>query len=200
MPSAVFTIGHSNHALETLLRLLQQHDVGTLVDVRTAPYSRYAPHFNEARLKSALLAAGVAYVFLGDRLGGRPSAPELYDQHGRVDYEKLAATPTFRAGIEAVLARAAAARLALLCGEEDPVGCHRRLLIGRALAAHGVTVVHIRGDGRLQREADLATLGNAGHVGQLFDAEEVAGPWKSIRSVSQKSRRPPSSRRSGEPG
>jgi hypothetical protein len=46
-PQTVWTVGHSNHAVETLLALVQRHEVARLIDVRSHPYSRYAPQFNE---------------------------------------------------------------------------------------------------------------------------------------------------------
>jgi uncharacterized protein (DUF488 family) len=42
----LFTIGHSNHSLDKFIRLLEDNGIMTLVDVRTAPHSRYNPQFN----------------------------------------------------------------------------------------------------------------------------------------------------------
>jgi uncharacterized protein (DUF488 family) len=67
----VFSIGHSNHDWSTFKRLLQTADIGAVADVRSSPASRL-PHFNRAALKDRLNATGVAYVFLGLELGGRP--------------------------------------------------------------------------------------------------------------------------------
>jgi Protein of unknown function, DUF488 len=50
----LFTIGHSNHSIETFITLLQQHEITVVADVRSHPYSRYVPHFNPNQLKSAL--------------------------------------------------------------------------------------------------------------------------------------------------
>ena len=68
----VLTVGHSNHPLETFVSLLRQHGVTTLADVRSAPYSRFNPHFNRKSLDAALQAHGIAYRFMGQALGGRP--------------------------------------------------------------------------------------------------------------------------------
>jgi len=43
----VFTIGHSNHTIEAFIALLEQHGVTAISDVRSHPYSRYLPHFNQ---------------------------------------------------------------------------------------------------------------------------------------------------------
>jgi uncharacterized protein (DUF488 family) len=71
----------------------------------------------------------------------------------------------------------------LMCSEEDPTHCHRRLLVTRVLNERGVDVVHIRGDGRLQPERDLG----GGEQGDIFNGFEEKA-WRSTRSVSHKSR------------
>ena len=59
-----FTIGHSNHSLEQFIHLLEENGVVMmLVDVRTAPYSRYNPHFNEEDLEAALREHDIQYAY-----------------------------------------------------------------------------------------------------------------------------------------
>ena len=69
-----------------------------VADVRSAPVSRFSPHFNKTALAASLAGHDIDYVFLGKELGGRPERPELYTQ-GVADYEKMAASPEFRAGL-----------------------------------------------------------------------------------------------------
>jgi hypothetical protein len=52
----LFTLGHSNHSLEKFIRLLEDNGVMTLVDVRSAPFSRHNPHFNRESLERELPA------------------------------------------------------------------------------------------------------------------------------------------------
>lgn len=194
----VYTIGHSNHSFDRFLDLLRRHGVDAVVDTRSYPSSRHAPQFNEPALRRALQEHGIAYAFRGHELGGRPAAAEFYDADGYVLYDRLAASPAFLQGIVWLEPRLAARRLALLCSEEDPAGCHRRLLIGRVLHARGVTVCHIRGDGTLRTEDDLLAAEQAaqanGYQKALFEAVE-APAWKSARSVLPRSRRRRSSAR-----
>jgi uncharacterized protein (DUF488 family) len=152
----LFTIGHSNQALDDFLDLLQQHRIEAVADVRTVPRSRYVPHFSAGPLREALAGRGISYIPMGRELGGRPEGDEFYDADGRVLYGRLAATPAFRGGLDQVLAGAQTSRIALLCSEEDPGRCHRHLLIGRVLRARGVPVSHIRRDGSVETEAELA--------------------------------------------
>ena len=149
----VLTVGHSNHPLETFVSLLQQHDVTTLADVRSAPYSRFNPQFNRKSLDAALQTHGIAYRFMGHALGGRPEDPSCYED-GRVRYDRLAQTSLYRDGIDRVVAAARDERIALMCAEKEPLDCHRTLLVGRTLSGRGVAVTHILADGALEPHAD----------------------------------------------
>ena len=149
----VYTIGHSNHTWDTFAPLLKQNDVDVLVDARSSPVSRHAPFANVRRLPTLLVQEGVRYVYLGESLGGRPADSSCYDGNGRPDYEKIRSKSFFREGVEELLKLAQDSTVALMCAEEDPKKCHRRLLIGPALENRGVALLHIRADGSVAYEA-----------------------------------------------
>jgi uncharacterized protein (DUF488 family) len=69
--TTVFSIGHSKNDWPTFKRLLDGADIGAIADVRSNPASRL-PHFNRATLKNRLNESGIAYLFFGLELGGRP--------------------------------------------------------------------------------------------------------------------------------
>ncbi len=192
----VFTLGHSNHTLEIFLDLLRKHEIEVLVDLRSQPYSRYTPYFNGPELKAALAREGIKYLFLGKELGGRPEGTEYYDAKGHVMYSRVAESAAFLEGISRLERGARQYRVVLLCGEENPAECHRRLLVGRVLLDRGFLVSHIRGDGRLQTEAELvdeeAEPTRDPAQPPLFEMPEERA-WTSTRSVSRKGRRPTSS-------
>jgi len=148
----ILTIGHSTHTLEHFIALLKQHGVTAVADVRSAPYSRFNPHFNKAELERSLKAEGIRYVFLGRELGARSDDPSCYEK-GRVQYARLARTEAFRKGIERLLRGAAEHRIACMCAEREPLECHRTLLVARALVDEGAEVAHIHADGRLEPHA-----------------------------------------------
>jgi uncharacterized protein (DUF488 family) len=184
-PPILYTIGHSNQTPDRLRRLLVARGVRTVVDVRSQPYSRYSPQFNHDALARFLEDASIEYLFAGDTLGGRPAGREFYDSEGHVEYFKVAGADAFQTGIARLrFLLQEREGVAVLCSEEDPTTCHRRLLIGRVVAGEGIAVKHIRGDGRVQDEAQLAGAGKVSSLVQrgLFDeAEESA--WRSSRSV-----------------
>ncbi len=151
---SIFTIGHSNHPPETFINLLVRHGVDEVADVRSAPYSRYTPHFNHEPLQQVLDDIGIAYAYLGGELGGRPADRSCYDADGRVQYERVAETDLFDDGLRRIIRAADERRVALLCTEKEPLECHRTLLVARALADRGVTVAHILADGNLENYDD----------------------------------------------
>ena len=149
----ILTIGHSNHPLDVFLRLLSKHCVDVLADIRSVPYSRYNPHFSREPLEAALSRCGIAYRYFGRELGGRPQDRACY-KGGRVRYDHIAQTESFRGGIARVVDAAAQHRIALMCAEREPLDCHRTLLVARALDAQSVEVQHILADGTLEDQAD----------------------------------------------
>ena len=183
----IYTIGHSKHSLETFLSLLTAHQIEVLIDTRSSPFSRYSPQFNRDGLKAALQEAGIKYGFYGRELGGRPEDEDFYDEHGFVVYSQVAKSFLFQDGIERLMRGLPKFRTALLCSEENPSFCHRRLLVGRVLFEQGVVVSHIRGTGELESEADLRRLEKQERDAHCHLFEEVP-EWKSIRSVLPKAR------------
>ncbi len=146
----LYSIGHSNLELEPFLQLLQAADVTILADVRSSPYSRYRPQFNKGNLERTCPQAGLGYLFLGHLLGGRPTRADLYDAQGHVDYERVRATKEFQQGLEHLLAARAHGNVAMMCSEEDPLDCHRLLMIAPALVELGLEPLHLRKDGSVE--------------------------------------------------
>lgn len=157
--SHIWTIGHSTMPIDDFIQLLHSRAIGLVVDVRTAPYSRFAPQFNTLDLQDTLLRNHIGYQFEGERLGGRPSDPSCYrsgavPDHAQreaflklVDYEAVKTKDWFRSGLDDVIALSAQGEIALMCSEENPLDCHRHRLIASALDERGLEVRHIRKDG-----------------------------------------------------
>ncbi len=148
MPEAptVHTIGHSDHTTAAFIDLLRHCDITLVVDVRSRPYSRWAGQHNREVLERYLEGAGIAYVFMGDTLGGRPSAPRVYVT-GRPDYRRMEQDPVYQAGIERLLGLGATERVCIMCSEGDHRECHRHQLIAQTLLKRGARVIHIAPDG-----------------------------------------------------
>lgn len=189
----IFSIGHSNQPLEAFLSLLQQHRIQVLVDVRSSPYSKYVPHFNGTPLAIAIKQTGIKYMFMGKELGGRPDGDEFYDADSHVLYNCVAESSIFLNGIKRLKEGGKMYRVAIMCSEEDPISCHRHLLIGRVLTKQGVNLLHIRGKGHIQTEEELVSREEALSYRQSLWGERVSKQediWRSIRPVSRKKTQP----------
>lgn len=157
----LYTIGHGNHSFEKFLNLLEENGIMNLVDIRTAPFSRYNPQFNKDDLAYRLQEHWIEYVYAGKYLGGRPSDPNLYknkilpqgdvDYLHEVNYPEIMKRPWFQKAIEQLLELTDQQTTAIMCSEEDPANCHRHHLIAKYLIANfpEVEVKHIRGDGQV---------------------------------------------------
>jgi uncharacterized protein (DUF488 family) len=177
----LLTIGHSNLAAERFMALLTSAGVTAVADVRSVPFSRWCPWFSAKALAQRLAGEGIAYLALGDSLGGRPRDPNLY-RNGVADYEAIAARLEFVAGLDRVVDEIARHRVCLLCAEREPLDCHRCLLVGRALAERGLTLGHIRADGTIEPHAGTEDrlLALAGGEADLFRdrAERLAHAYR----------------------
>lgn len=156
MNSMLYTIGHSNHEITAFIKLLQEYGITALGDVRSHAFSRYVPQYSRDALKSALVEAGIYYVFLGKELGARSENPACYRQ-GKVQYDRLAREPIFAEGIKRVVQGMERNRIALMCAEKDPLDCHRALLVARNIFMSGIPVGHIHSDGSLEKHENMET-------------------------------------------
>lgn len=151
MKPMILTVGHSNHELGHLLKILHANQVTAVADIRSQPYSSRNPQFGREALKSSLEESGINYAFLGDQLGAHPQDPACYKDK-KVQYKLMAQTPLFQQGLKNVLAGSEQYRVALLCAEKEPLSCHRSVLISRELEALGADVSHILEDGSVESQ------------------------------------------------
>jgi uncharacterized protein (DUF488 family) len=179
--AAMLTLGHGKRSIQDTIELLQRHGVRYLVDVRSAPYSRYQPDFSRDALKGHLRAHDIAYLHMGPELGGRPDDPSCYDASGRVDYEACARRPAFHEGIERLRkAWEQGQRVAVLCSESRPENCHRTKLVGEALLRQGIPVTHLDPDGSPASQQEVMER-LAGRQAGLFEDMPPATATRSRR-------------------
>jgi uncharacterized protein (DUF488 family) len=137
--TAIYTVGHSNHESDDFVALLSRHGIRLVVDVRSSPYSRYVSQANRETLARALEVAGIAYHWMGDRLGGKSDGTVA-------DYDKLRTSPAFQGAISELLALAGEHLTAIMCAEGNHRKCHRYKLITPALLDRDMRVLHIQPD------------------------------------------------------
>lgn len=176
----LFTIGYGARSVDEFVALLQANRIEFLIDVRSAPYSKFKPEFSRELLQHHLERAGIRYLFMGDTLGGQPKEPACFTD-GKVDYDKVRVQPFFQSGVERLKkAFEVRRRVALMCSEGRPEQCHRSKLIGEVLAAAGIPVRHIDEDGALLTQTqviDRLTQGQMDLFGQTsFTSRKRYGP------------------------
>ena len=145
----IYTIGHSTHPIEKFISLLRQHEISALVDVRSTPFSRFNPQFNQSPLKKSLDDNDIKYLFMGKELGARSDDSSCYE-NGKVKYSLLAKSPLFLQGTKRLRMGMQEYRIALMCAEQEPLDCHRTVLVSEFLVKNGISVSHIRSDGTLE--------------------------------------------------
>ena len=186
----LYTIGHSKIPIGRFVGLLRDAGVTAIADVRSTPFSRRYPWFSQRPLAEALTQEKLAYVWLGDSLGGRPSDPALL-RDGVADYEAIAATPAFEDGLARVIEGRQRYCICLMCAEREPLECHRCLLVSRALAERGLTIGHIMADGRVEqqhetedrllrmvREGDDLFSDRAGRLARAYRKRAQTHAWR----------------------
>lgn len=146
MSNSVYTIGHSTHSGEKFLSLLQSNKITAVADVRSVPYSKYNPHFNENEIAKLLQNHHIKYVHLGQEFGARRDDSECYT-NGRVDFAKVAKTDSFGKGLSRIRKGSETYRIALMCAEKKPEDCHRTYLVAEELYKLGFNLYHILEDG-----------------------------------------------------
>lgn len=180
----IFSIGHSTLSYERFLQLLREAGATAVADVRTSPYSRRFPHFNHEDLQRELRQDGIAYVYLGKELGGRPSNSKFYC-NGVANYEEMSKTSDFKRGIDRVVSGSQKYGVALMCSEGHPLDCHRCLLVSRELLMLGFDAQHILSDGSLisQTTIEAELLEQAGR-----ECDDLFAPLSERLSIAYRDR------------
>lgn len=170
----VYTIGYGNRKFEDFVKILKSFDIQYLIDVRSKPYSKYNPDFNQNELKFFLKDRGITYGFWGNTLGGLPDCPCCYDNDGKVNYEEVKKQDFFKQGLSRVkTAYKKQFKIVLMCSETKPEECHRTKLIGEELAKDKIKLRHIDEKGKLKSQTDvMLKLTKGKNVIDLFGENE----------------------------
>lgn len=113
----LYTIGHGRRDLEGVLTQLRDAGVTTLVDVRTFPVSRFAPHWNKKNLSRPGALGTIGYKHMPE-LGGYNADKT----HPRTKDDAWVAGIAWLAW---VLRDCPDAVPAIMCAELDHTDCHR---------------------------------------------------------------------------
>jgi len=119
-PVTLYTVGHSDRPVMSLIALLGEVAVSAVVDVRATPHSHHYPQYNQEALRAALEQAGMVYHWAGRQLGGRRAAadsPHTALEEGLRGFADYMESEAFARAATQLLTLAAGGPTALLCAE-----------------------------------------------------------------------------------
>lgn len=139
-----FTVGYEGRNIDELTKVLKEHGVQMLVDVRRDAYSKYNKSFNEGTLSKKLTESKIRYVHLPE-LGvdyvERQKLKETrdYDNYFKKYSNYIDKNPDL---ISLLTELSRYDTICLMCYEKDFKRCHRRVLASK-LSDKGLMFVHI---------------------------------------------------------
>jgi uncharacterized protein (DUF488 family) len=140
----VMTVGHSTHALNEFVKILEAHGIKKVVDVRSIPRSLHNAQFNKDILPKGL--GKIGYIHLSGLGGLRHTKLDSVNKgwknssfRGFADYMQ---TEEFEKNLEKLIEIAGKKQIAIMCAEAVPWRCHRAL-IADALTVRKIRVEHI---------------------------------------------------------
>ena len=122
----IYTLGHSNYPFDKFIEILKKHNINCIVDIRGIPYSKYNTQYNKEVLQSNLRKLGYTYIYMADEFAAKRKTKVSYNDEGYADFDKVI--------------------------QEDPIRCHRAILMGRELIKAGFDVKHIMHEGDLKTQ------------------------------------------------
>ncbi len=150
----LYTIGHSTYPVEFFIERLKKNNVQFVIDVRSLPYSKYAPQYNSNSLKEVLKKQEVEYFHMGKAFGARQEDMKYYP-NGYLDFELFRSTDIFIKGMKNVEIGLEKYNIALMCTEKNPIDCHRAIMVGRGFELDGVDIKHILYDGSVMSQSEF---------------------------------------------
>ncbi|MBL7197015.1 MAG: DUF488 domain-containing protein [Candidatus Omnitrophica bacterium] len=127
----IYTLGYSGRLEEEFIRLLLEHGIKNVIDIRRNPTCQ-VEYFDKKHLETKLSTRNIKYFYLGKELGDF--------QNG--NYQSFVQTTNFKISLIRLKEIAVGDVTAIICFEKHPSQCHRRF-IASALENEGWRVIHI---------------------------------------------------------
>lgn len=155
----IYTIGHSNYTVERLIDMLKHYNINCVVDIRGTPYSKYNIQFDKETIRYTLSKAGFIYIYMAKELAAKRINKQSYNEEGYSDFEKVIKENEFIEGIERLKNGCNKGyKIALLGAMQEPIRCHRSILVGRALRENGFNVKHILDNYSIASQEDIEQM------------------------------------------
>lgn len=155
----IYTIGHSNYTTERLIDMLEYYNINCVVDIRGTPYSKYNIQFDKEAIRYTLTNAGFVYIYMGKELAAKRIRKNSYNNEGYSNFEEVVKEEEFKRGVERLKNGCEKGyKIILLGAMQDPIRCHRSILVGRELVKNDFDVKHILDDYSIVTQDDIEEM------------------------------------------
>lgn len=155
----IYTIGHSNYTMERLIDMLEYYNINYVVDIRGTPYSKYNIQFDKEAIRYTLTNAGFVYIYMGKELAAKRIRKNSYNNEGYSNFEEVIKEEEFKRGVERLKNGCEKGyKIILLGAMQDPIRCHRSILVGRELVKNDFDVKHILDDYSIVTQDDIEEM------------------------------------------
>ena len=155
----IYTIGHSNYTMERLIDMLEYYNINCVVDIRGTPYSKYNIQFDKEAIRYTLTNAGFVYIYMEKELAAKRIRKNSYNNEGYSNFEEVIKEEEFKRGVERLKNGCEKGyKIILLGAMQDPIRCHRSILVGRELVKNDFDVKHILDDYSIVTQDDIEEM------------------------------------------
>ena len=155
----IYTIGHSNYTMERLIDMLEYYNINCVVDIRGTPYSKYNIQYDKETIRYTLTNAGFVYIYMGKELAAKRIRKNSYNNEGYSNFEEVIKEEEFKRGVERLKNGCEKGyKIILLGAMQDPIRCHRSILVGRELVKNDFDVKHILDDYSIVTQDDIEEM------------------------------------------
>ena len=162
----LYTLGYSDFfEEERLINRLKKLDIECVVDVRTFPYSKTFPQYDEPVFKKRLNKEGIEHFFLGDYIGGL-----IFKNHFKKGINSifdLLEDEKIKTGMNRLYKIAKDKKTVIMCAEKEPFNCHRLAISFLFKEKTPFDVVHIFSDREESFEENISRFKEENNLKKL---------------------------------